>query len=118
MKVKIFLSIFFIFNIILNCNSTLLIAQEQEDEELLYSWGSVQEITSSKLVTLEYDYENEQEVEIEYNIESDLELNYVDSIEEINVGDSVEVEYEEIDDKKIARIISVELSNEEEETVE
>jgi len=79
-----------------------------QEEELEYSWGTVRNVSSDKIVVVEYDYANDAELEVAYTVDSNVKLENADSLQDITVGDSVEVEYIIKDNEKIAKVIAVE----------
>lgn len=90
-------------------------AQEEEEVETEYAYGTVKSITSSQIVVKEYDYENDTEVDVIYTIGPDVEYEGVSSYKDISAGDSVEIDYVVKGGKKIATLISAEEPFEEEE---
>ena len=92
--------------------SGVSLAQEAEDTE--DSWGTVSSLSSNQLVVSEYDYDSEVEVDVTYAVGPEVEVKNVDSLKNITVGDSVDIEYVIKYGKKVAKIISVEKSSEEE----
>ena len=91
------------------------VVTDETGVEWEYSYGTVVSVSADKIVVKEYDYDKDVEVEVTYTIEADLELQNVASIEQIKVGDDIDLYFDSKDDKKIARIISVE-SPEEKQT--
>ena len=86
-------------------SSTQTFAQEEDIE---YSWGTVKSISSSQIVVTEYDYDNDEDVEATYSVDPKVELIGVKSLEDIAVGDSLDIEYIIQSGKKIAKVITVE----------
>lgn len=84
------------------------ISLAQEEEELDYSWGKVSSVSSNQLVVTEYDYDSDEEVDVTYTVDPKAELKNVESLKDIKVGDSVDIEYVVIGGKKVAKIITVE----------
>ncbi|MFC1624403.1 hypothetical protein ACFL28_03715 [Candidatus Omnitrophota bacterium] len=78
------------------------------EEEMEYSWGIVSDISFDKLILSEYDYDTDSELEVSYSIASDIELVNVDSVEEITIGDALEIEYVIAGNKNMAKVITVE----------
>lgn len=85
----------------------------ETEEEMEYSWGVVTDISSNRLVVSEYDYDTDEESEVSYTIDPNVELVNVNSLEEIAIGYSVEIEFVIKDNDKIAKIITVEILEEE-----
>lgn len=88
-----------------------LFAQGEVEEG--YSFGIVSSVSSNSIVIKEYDYDNDQEIETSYIVESDAELINVDSLESIKVGDRVSIDYVIKDGNRVAKTISLEIAQEE-----
>ncbi|MDO9463899.1 MAG: hypothetical protein Q7J67_01165 [bacterium] len=84
------------------------ISLAQEEEELESSYGIVRSLSSNELVVRESNDDEGEEVDVSYIIDTKVELKNVKVLEDIAVGDSVEIEYVIRDGKKVAKIISVE----------
>lgn len=95
--------------------SGISLAQEEE-KETEYSWGTVSSISSDQITVKEHDYASENEVEVTYTIDPKVELKNVNSLKDIAVGDSVDIDYVVKDGKKVAMIIDVEKPSYEEES--
>lgn len=95
--------------------SSLVLAQGEENIE--YSWGTVARVGSNDIAVNEYDYEKDAEVAITYTIDSKTEIKDVASLQDIAVGDSVEIEFVASGEKRIVKIITVEKATKEEETI-
>ena len=78
--------------------SSISVAGEEIDTE--FSYGIVVEISDGVLTLEEYDVDADESNEVIYEIDSEVELVGADSLEDITVGDSVEVEYILGDDEK------------------
>ena len=83
----------------------------QEEEEIEHSWGTVNSVSSNQIIVSEYDYESEG-AKITYTIDPAVELINVNSLKNIAVGDSVDIEYVVKGSKKVAKLISVEKTSE------
>lgn len=88
----------------------------QEEEEIEYTWGTVSSLTSNQIVVTEYDYDTGEDVDVTCAVDSGAELKNVDSLNNIAVGDSVEIEYVVRDGKKVVKVISLEKPSYEEES--
>ena len=99
--------------LLLCCVTGVSIAQEEEEIE--YSWGIVSSISSKQIVVSEYDYDAEKNVDLVYALDPNLKLKNADSLENIVVGNSVDIEYVVRDGKKVAKAISVEKTSYEDE---
>ncbi len=98
--------------------SGISLAQEEEAEELECTWGPVSSVSSDQIVISEYDYDKDEEVDVAYAVDPNVELINVDSLESITVGDSVDIEYAVRGDQKVAKVITVEKPSEAEELEE
>lgn len=101
--------------------SGLALAQEevaQEEEETGYTWGKVSSVSAEEIVINEYDYDTGELTDVVYTLDANIELKNVDSLQEIAVGDSADIEYVVIDGKKVAKVIAIEKISEVEEQVE
>lgn len=83
-------------------------ALAQEEEVTEYSWGTVSSVSPGQIVVTEYDYASDEEVDVTYSVAPDVELKNVDSIENIAVGTSVDIDYVIKDEKRVAKTIAVE----------
>ena len=88
----------------------------QEEEEMEDSWGTVSSISSSQIVVTEYDPDKEEEINITYTLDPNVELRNVDSLKSIVVGDDVDIEYVVRGDEKVVKVVSVEKPSYEEDT--
>ena len=86
--------------------SGVSLAQEEEDME--YSWGTVSDVSSNRIVVTQYDYESSQEVDVTYTVDPNVELKNVDSLKSISIGDNVDINYVIKDGRKIAKVVAVE----------
>ena len=93
------------------------VALAQGGEEIEYSWGTASSISSSQIVVTEYDYGTEENVDVVYTVDPDVELKNADSLKSIVVGDNVEIEYVVRGGKKVAMVITVEKTSYEEENM-
>ena len=78
------------------------------EEETEYTYGTVSSVSADQLVIKEYDYDNDQEVDITYTVGPDAKIQNAASLKDIVAGDSVEIDYVVKDGKRIVRNISVE----------
>jgi len=81
---------------------------EPPAEETEYSYGTVSSISANQIVVKEYDYDSDTESDVTYEIDPAVTLEGVASVSEIAAGDTVDVEYIVKDNKKVAKILSVE----------
>jgi hypothetical protein len=103
--------------------SSLSYAQEDEEaavvvEETEYSYGIVSSVSANQIVVKEINYDTDEETDVTYSIDPAVKLEGVESLTDIAAGDMVDIDYVVKDDKKIAKIISVEKEMPVEESVE
>ena len=87
----------------------------QEEEETDYSWGTISSVSSNQIVAREHDYDKDEEVNVTYTVDPKVKLKNVKSLQDIKVGDSIEIDYVVKDGKKVAMAITVEKPSYEEE---
>lgn len=78
-----------------------------EGEDLEYTFGTVKSVDGGQIVISEFDYDTGQEKEAAYEVDPKAELSNVKSLQEIKVGDEVDVDYRVEGEKKIAQAIAV-----------
>lgn len=86
-----------------------------QEEEVEYSWGRVSSLSSNQIIVKEYDYESDEEVDVNYAVDPEVKIENVNSLKEITIGDSVGIDFVVRDSKKVAKVIIVEKSSYEEE---
>ena len=86
----------------------------EEEAEINSAWGIVDSVSSNQIVINEYNSSSEEYIDVTYDIDPEVIVTNVDKIEGINSGDSVEIEFEMKEGKKIIKTISVDLVAEEE----
>lgn len=91
-------------------------ARSEEEDELAYIYGTVKSITPKQISVLEYDIEEDIEVERVILIDPKVSLENVTSLKEITSGKQVSVGYEEIKGKKVAKTIELNEGDPAEET--
>lgn len=101
---------------LLACSASGL--SQAQEAEIQYSWGTVKSLTSEQLAVTEYNYENNQEISVTYTVDAETVFNNVQSISEIKVGDSVEIDFVVMEGKNIAKTITVEKALESEKKEE
>lgn len=94
---------------------SVCVAQEVEETE--FAWGIVASISSDKITVKEYDFDSDQETEVTYNIGADVELDNIKSLSDIEIGDSVDIEFMRESENKVATSISVEKAIDIEENI-
>ena len=78
-----------------------------------FAYGTVVNVAEDYLTVSEYDYENDEEVEKNYFVDSQAEIKGADSILGIAVDDNVDIAYRISNGKNIAQSITVEKPSEE-----
>ena len=89
-----------------------------QEEDVEYAWGTAKTISSNQIVVIEYDYDNDQDIEATYSVDPKVELRGVNSLKDITAGDSLDIEYVIQSGKKIAKVITVEKASKAEEQEE
>lgn len=85
-------------------------AQDAEGtKDLQAAFGSVVKASGTEVVISQYNSEQEMDQEVTYAIDPQTHLEGATTVAEIAAGEEVEILYEEMDGKKIARFLSKEL---------
>ncbi len=85
-------------------------AQDTEGtKDLQAAFGSVVKASEADIVISQYNSEQEMDQEVTYSVDPQTHLEGATTAAEIAAGEEVEILYEEIDGKKVARFISKEL---------
>ena len=79
-----------------------------EEDTIEYSWGIVAKISGKTINVLEYDYDTDQDVEIVYVVDTEVELKNIDSLRDLQEGDNIEIDFVVKGEKRIAKVISLE----------
>ncbi|MFH1245308.1 MAG: hypothetical protein V1662_02385 [Candidatus Omnitrophota bacterium] len=95
--------------------SAVFTASEAQ-EETKYAWGTVSSVSASGFVLTEYDYDNEQKVDITYSCDAQTKLYNLNSLQELKAGDNVWIDYMTKDKQRIALGIEIEDFSEETDT--
>ena len=95
--------------------SGISLAQEEAEEELDYSWGTVKSLSSNQIIVTEYDYDNEEMVDVTYTVDPNVKLHNVESLKDIAVGNDVWIDYVIIEGGKVAMGIEAKKPSYEEE---
>ena len=77
-------------------------AQAPAAPEPDYTFGVVKSVAADQIVITEFDYDTEKEVEAAYQIDPQVQLGDVASLQEIKAGDEVDIDYVTRDGKKVA----------------
>lgn len=78
-----------------------------------YAYGTVLSISGDQLVLTEYDLIQDQDVEVTYTLDPAIELENLNSLEDLAAGTNVDVDYFEKDGVKTAVYLAVETPLEE-----
>lgn len=82
------------------------LAADLDDAE--YAYGTVAQVTPEALIIREYDFETGTTVEIAYQLDPQVIVNGVDTVQQIAVDDDVDIDYVTKDGRRLATVISVE----------
>jgi hypothetical protein len=99
---KKFLLILLVINV---CFGSVLFSEDFIDSGFID--GEVVSVSSSSVSIKEYNFETDQYVTNSYVINNNTEIQGLDEIKQLKNGQMVEVEYEVLNGKKIARTINV-----------
>ncbi|MBI1977124.1 MAG: hypothetical protein HYS55_00025 [Candidatus Omnitrophica bacterium] len=91
------------------------VPQEGEEEPTEFSYGTVKSISAGEFVLTEYDYDNDKDIDVTYTVPAEATFEGVTKLEEIVIGDAVDVDYAVKDGKRIALALAVEKPLEEDE---
>ena len=91
------------------------ISLAQEEEKTAYSWGIVKSISSKQIVVTEYDYDRDEEIDMVYTVDPNMELFNVNSLEDIAIGSEVWIDYTIREGEKVAMGIEAKKPTYEEE---
>ncbi len=84
--------------------SSVVFAQETLD----FSWGTVVEVSSERIVLEEYNYETEGYVNVSYTLSKDVTIENAASLTDVLPGQEVEVGFIVQDKEKIVKTLYVE----------
>lgn len=84
--------------------------QEGEEEPTEFSYGTVKSVSAGEFVLTEYDYDNDKDIDVTYTVPTEATFEGVTKLEEIVIGDAVDIDYAVKDGKRIASTIAVEKS--------
>lgn len=90
----------------------------ENEDEMEYAWGVVKEVSNDSIVVTEYDYDTDVDIDAAYSISSDTEVSNVETLDDISIGDMVDIEYFIVGGKKEAKVISVETGEVEYESLD
>ena len=85
------------------------------EEGTEFSYGTVKSISANQIVVSEYDYDTDKDVDVTYMVPAEAKLENVASLQEIAVGDAVDIDFLVKDGQKAASTITVEKPLQEDE---
>lgn len=103
-----------LIGVVLLLSTMFTVAQAQEETK--YAWGTVSSVSAGGFVLTEYDYENEQKIDIAYSCDAQTKLYNLNSLQELKSGDNVWIDYVVKDNQRVAIGIEIEDFSEETET--
>ncbi|MBU1090326.1 MAG: hypothetical protein KKC42_00590 [Candidatus Omnitrophica bacterium] len=102
-KVIAVLAVIFLLGVCFVSGSSL--AQEQLESD--FSSGVVVSVLPETIVVKEYNYDSAEEADVTYALDEESEINNVDSLEDIVVGDTVTIEYLSAEGNYLAKSITL-----------
>ena len=83
-------------------------AQEMEtmDEMLEFTFGTLVRVSNEEITILEYNFEQEKEMEQIYAVTPATEFINVQSLSALKIGEEIEIEFKEKDGQKVAMAIA------------
>jgi hypothetical protein len=87
-----------------------------DDED--FAFGTVVSVSDTNIVILEYNFDSEEEVQMTYDVNGDTKFENVTALKEIVPNDEVEINFKEVDGKKMATFISKDLPIEDDSYLE
>ena len=103
----------FFFGLFLIVAGLVLQAGAQETKDLQAAFGSVVKTSATEIVISQYNSEKEADEEATYAVDPQTHFDGATTVTEIATGEEVEILYEEMEGRKVARFISKELLPEE-----
>ncbi len=76
------------------------------DEGSEFAYGTVLAISDAQITVQEYDYEKDQEIQNNYMMTKETEIDGVPSLALVSVGDEVDIVYAVIDVQRVAQSLS------------
>lgn len=86
-----------------------------EDEGTEFSYGTIKSVSANQIVVSEYDYDQDKDVDVTYAVPAEAKFENAATLQEIVVGDAVDIDFLVKDGQKVASIITVEKPAEEDE---
>ena len=84
-------------------------------DETEFSYGTVKSVAANQIVVSEYDYDGNKDVDVTYSVPADAKLENAASLQEVKVGDSVDIDFTVKSGQKVASAITVEKPTAEDE---
>src|SRR3989338_1019955 len=75
-------------------------------EEAEFSYGMVKSVSADQIVISEYDYEADKDVDVTYTVPADVKIEGAASLQEIAVGDAVDIDFLVKDGQKVASALT------------
>jgi len=89
------------------CATMLSFAQEYESEEIWeFTFGKVTRISKDQITIMEYNFEQEKEMEGVYEVGEATEFLNVDGLSGFRVNDEVEIEFKPVNGKNVIMAIA------------
>lgn len=77
----------------------------QEANEMEIAYGTIAQMTENTIVLKVYDFTTETDIEVTYGITAETAYENVASINDLHVGDEIDIEYREVNgERKIATV--------------
>ncbi len=77
----------------------------EEDEGLMYTYGTVVSVTQDAIVLNEYDFDSDSFKEVTYSVSPKVQWENIKAAVELAAGDSVEIYFTEEGGKKVAKTV-------------
>lgn len=84
-------------------------------DETEFSYGTVKSVGAGQLVISEYDYDSDKDVDVTYSVPAGTKFENVASLQEVKVGDAVDIDFLVKNGQKVASAITVEKATAENE---
>src|SRR5262245_11236192 len=94
--------------ILMFSSAPLCFAQEMEtmDEMLEFTFGTLVRVSNDEITILEYNFEQEKEMEQSYAVTPATEFINVENLAALKIGEEIEIEFKEKDGQKVAMAIA------------
>lgn len=84
------------------------VSDEPQEDLTNYAYGTVVKASASEIVLSEYDLATDGDIEVTYKVDSAAELENITAVDQIQIGDSIDIDYLEKDGVKTAVYIAKE----------